>query len=137
MPEDFDSANLAELTQRVFDDLDRRDFDAAMIPFAPDAVWESNVLETSFEGTAAIREFFERWTAAYDAFEVQTEDIDDFGNGIILCVFMNRPRDDIGESSLRFALVSVWERGVIRRVVAGEDITGARATAKRLAAERG
>jgi ketosteroid isomerase-like protein len=129
--------DLVELTQSVFDVADRGDFDAAMIRFAPDAVWESEVLEASFSGTAAIREFLERWSAAYDAFEVRTEDIHDFGNGIVLCVFMNRPRDGVGEPSLRFALVSVWAGGVVRRVMGSEDIARARSAAERLAEDRG
>lgn len=137
MAQESTNPNLVELTQRVFDELDRRDFDAAMIAFAPDAVWESEVLETSFTGTAAIREFLEHWSAAYDAFEVQAEDIDDLGNGIVLCVFMNRPLDGVGEPSLRFALISVWEDGVLRRVIGSEDIAGARSTAVRLAESRG
>jgi hypothetical protein len=136
MAEESTVPDLVELTQGVFDAADRRDFDAAVVPFAGDAVWESEVLETSFNGIAAIREFLERWSAAYDAFEVRTEDIHCFGNGVVLCVFMNRPLDDVGEPSLRFALVSVWADGVIRRVIGSEDIAGARAAAERLAEER-
>ena len=133
--EESTSVDLVELTQRVFDAADRRDFDAVMTLLAPDAVWESEVLETSFEGVAAIREFLERWSAAYDAFAVQTEHIHDFGSGIVLCVFMNRPPDGVGEPSLRFALVIVWAGGVVRRVIGSEDIDGARAAAERLVAE--
>jgi SnoaL-like domain len=137
MSEESTTPDLVELAQRIFDDADRRDFDGAMIPFAPDAVWESEVLETSFRGISAIREFLEHWSDAYDKFEVQTEDIEDLGNGIVLCVFMNRPLDAVGETTLRFALVSVWANGVLRRVIGSEDIDEARAAAERLAQERG
>jgi ketosteroid isomerase-like protein len=133
--EESTSADLVELTQRVFDAADRRDFDAAMSLLAPDAVWESEVLETSFDGLAAIREFLEHWSAAYDAFAVQTEHIHDVGSGVVLCVFMNRPLDGVSEPSLRFALVVVWADGVVRRVIGSEDIDGARAAAERLAEE--
>ncbi len=137
MAEDATTPDLVELTQRIFDAIDRRDFDAAMIAFAPDAVWESEVLEDSFNGTRQIRDFLERWSAVYDAFEVQTEDIDELGSGVVLCVFMNRPPGDAGEPSLRFALVGVWADRVLQRVIATEDVTGARATAKRLAESTG
>ncbi len=137
MSEEPTAPDLVELTQSVFDALDRRDFDDALVLFARDAVWESEVLETSFKGVAAIREFVAHWFSAYDSFEVQAEDIHDCGHGVVLCVFMNRASDGVGEPNLRFALVVVWTDGVVGRVIGTEDIAGARATAKRLAKERG
>ncbi len=123
MPELPTSPNLVELTQRVFDAVDRRAFTEALVPFAKDAVWESEVLETSFEGVPAIKDLMEHWSAAYAAFEIKAEDIHDFGQGVVLCVFMNRPTEGVGEPSLRFALVIVWTDGAIRRVIATEDPT--------------
>ncbi len=137
MPEEPPPADLVALTQSVFDAMDRRDFDEALTPFAPDAIWESEVLETSFEGVAAIREFVANWSAAYDAFEVQAEDIHDFGQGVVLCAFINRPTARVREPSLGFALVVVWTDGLIRRVIGSEDTAGARVAAERLADERG
>jgi hypothetical protein len=136
MPDESRVTELAVLTQSVFDAVDRRDFDAALSRFAIDAVWESEVLEASFEGPATIRAFMARWSAAYAAFELQAEDIHDFGAGIVLCVFMNRPRHDLSEPNLRFALIIEWHEGLVRRVVGSEDIAGAHATAERLAGER-
>ena len=138
MAEESEPADLVELTRQVFEAIDRRDFEVALEHFAPDAVWQSEVLETSFEGVAAIREFLERWSAVYEAFEVRTEDILDVGYGVVLCVFMNRSRpvEGLGEPRLRFALVIAWNQGVVERVVGHEDIDAARSTAARLAAER-
>jgi ketosteroid isomerase-like protein len=128
--------DLATLTRQVFDAVDRHDFDAALGFFAPDAIWESNVVEARFEGLAAIRDFLERWRGAYEAFELQTEDIREFGNGVVLCVFMNRSRpseDEESEPSLRFAMAIVWTEGLVSSVTGSEDIDEARATAERLA----
>jgi len=138
MSEEPEIPDLVELTRHVFDAADRRDFDAVGAAFAPDAVWESHVIEATFEGRAAIREFFERWWAAYDAFDVQAEDISEFGNGVVLCVFHNDSRAPDGEREpgLRFAMVILWSDGVVARVIGEEDIDAARTAAERLAAER-
>ncbi len=139
MPEEPATPDLVELTQRAFDAVDRRDFDVALSLFAPDAVWASEVLETNFEGAPEIREFLERWSSAYEAFDVQAESIIDFGSGVVLCSLTNtRPAiDGVSEPGLRFALVIVWAEGVIRSVRGDEDLDEARAAAERLAEERG
>jgi ketosteroid isomerase-like protein len=138
MSEESASPDLVVLTQSVFDAVDRGDLDGAFGAFAPDAIWVSEVLETTFEGMPSIRRFIERWTSVYEAFDVQTEDILDVGNGVVLCVFMNRSHDPdgAGEPTLRFALVILWADGAIQMVTGDEDIAGARATADRLARER-
>jgi len=136
MSKESPSPDLVELTQEVFDAVDRQDFDGALSRFALDAVWESEGLEASFKGVEAIREFMLRWSAAYAAFELQAEDIHALGGDVVLCVFMNRPTGGVSEPSLRFALVIVWTEGLVRRVIGTEDVAGARATADNLAAER-
>ena len=136
MAEEYPSPDLVEPTRRVFDAVDCGDFDDALESIAPDAVWTSEVLEMTFEGLPAIRGFLEQWSSAYEAFEVQAEDIVDLGNGVVLCVFMNRSsqQDGVSEPLLRFALVIVWATGAIRRVTGDEDIDRARAAAEQLAA---
>jgi ketosteroid isomerase-like protein len=135
MPEGSVRPELVELTREVFDAADRGDVDGALASFAADAVWESQVLERSFEGVPAIKAFMERWLAAYAAFDVQAEDIEDLGGEVALCVFRNRPTDRIREPSLRFALVVVWAEGLVRRVIGSEDVPAARAIARALAAQ--
>jgi len=138
MSEQASTPDLTELTQRIFDAVDRGDLDSALVAFAPDAVWDSQVLGASFEGHEAIRAFLERWTEVYEAFEVQTQDISDLGGGVVLCVFMNRsrPTEEAGEPSLRFAMVVVFVDGLVWRVKGSEDIGEARAEAERLAVKR-
>jgi len=64
-----------ELQKRLTEAANRRDLDAVMSFYAPDALWESRPLGTSFAGAAAIRGFHEDWLAAYEEYEGQTEDI--------------------------------------------------------------
>jgi ketosteroid isomerase-like protein len=129
-------SELAGLTGRVFDALAGRDFDAALEFFHPDSVWESEVLEIRFEGLPAIRDFLERWSAAYASFVIRAEDVRHVGNGIVLCVFTNESplTGDEREPRLRFALVITWAGGLVRRVVGYEDIDRASASAERTAA---
>ena len=138
MSEETANPDLVELTRRVFDDVDRGDLDSALSVFAQNATWVSEVLDTTFEGRPAITRFIERWTSVYEAFEIQTEDIRDCGNGVVLCVFMNRSRDpdSADEPTLRFALVILWSGGAVQMVTGDEDLDAARATAERLAEER-
>ena len=138
MSEESTTPDLVESTRRAFDAADSGDFDYALSLFAPDAVWTSEVLEETFDGLPAIRAFLEQWSSAYEAFAVQAEDILDLGNGVVLCVFMNRSPQVEGaaEPLLRFAMVILWADAVIRSVRGYEDIEAARAVAKGLAQER-
>jgi len=138
MPAEPATPSLVELTRQVFDAADRGDFDAVISRFAPDAVWDSHVIDARFEGVAEIRAFFERWFAAYDAFDVRAEDILDLGSGVVVCVFMNesRPSEQEREPGLWFALVILWSGELVERVIGEEDLAAARATADRLVEER-
>ena len=59
MPEDPTTPDLVELWSRFFEAVNRRDFDAMLGFFAPDAVWETEDTGAvgTFEGRAAIRGF--------------------------------------------------------------------------------
>ena len=122
-----------ELTRDIFDAVGRGDFDLAVALFRPDAVWESEVLEARFVGTDEIRAFMERWSLAYDGFEIEAQDITDYGSGVLLCQFMNRQGPDGDEPPLRFALTVVWRDGLVAHVLASEDLERAQAGASRLA----
>ena len=136
--EELAGPDLVGLTRSVFEALARHEFDAALELFREDAVWESQVLETRFEGLPAIRDFMERWFAAYAAFDTQAEDVRHVGNGIVLCLFTNESRPAGGDSEprLRFALVIAWVDGLVHRIVGYEDIDRASADAARLATTR-
>src|ERR1700736_6038872 len=84
MSEESTTPDLVELTRGYFEAASRRDLDAVMSFFAPDAVWETVSLGTNFEGVAAIRNFFEDWVGAYEEFEMEMEmeEALDLGNGV-------------------------------------------------------
>ena len=73
--------DLVGLWQEASDAFDRRDFDAAMSVFAPDAVWEVQPLGISFEGAAAIRGFLEDWRGDYQDYESDQEEGHNLGTG--------------------------------------------------------
>ena len=49
----------------------RGDLDAMMGFYAPDSIWDSPPLGTSFEGVEAIRGFYEDWMSTYDELEFE------------------------------------------------------------------
>lgn len=50
MPEESTTSDLVELIRDAFEAVNRRDLDAVMGFYAPDAVWEAVSLGTSFKG---------------------------------------------------------------------------------------
>ena len=50
MPEESTTPDLVELTRRLLEAVNRRDFDAAMGFFATDAVWESVGMKDQLRG---------------------------------------------------------------------------------------
>jgi ketosteroid isomerase-like protein len=130
--------DLVELAREAFEAADRRDFDAFVSIYAPDAVLESMGMATSFEGVAAIRGFFEDFTSAYEEYGVEPEEIRDLGNGVVFSVIVQQGRL-VGSSAqvqMRFASVGVFAAGVLVRHTLYTDVDEARAAAERLAAER-
>jgi ketosteroid isomerase-like protein len=74
----------------------RRDFDAMMSFFAPDAVWDlSSAGIGRFEGTAAIRSFHEDWIGSYEEYENELE-VQDLGNDVSFVVLSLECVDLVG-----------------------------------------
>jgi ketosteroid isomerase-like protein len=138
MPEESTTPDLVELVGDVFGAVNRRDFDAMLSHFAPDAVWEAAPLGVSFEGVAAIRGFFEDWIGSYDEFEMEPEEALDLGNGVVFSVSLQRgrPLGSTGVVQVRSGFVAVLVGGMIVQVMVYPDIDEARADAERLAEER-
>jgi ketosteroid isomerase-like protein len=141
MPEESTTPDPVELLRLFIGALNRRDFDAAERALAPNAVMEVVALGASFEGVAAIRGFYEEWTGAYDKFEIEIDEVLDYGSGIIFGVFTmhGRPVGGTGDVRYRIAQVQTWEDSVVVRITGapGNEIDKARATAARFAEERG
>ena len=97
-----------ERGHRFLEAANRRDFDAALSFFAPDAVWEARAFGTTFEGVAAISGFWEDGCPKGSAARVQAR------------------HGDAWE----------WVQGKIVRITSYLDIDKGRAAAERLAASR-
>jgi ketosteroid isomerase-like protein len=124
----------------MFGAANRRDLDVALSFYAPDAVWETVSLGTSFEGVAAIRGFLEDWLSAYERYEMEPEEIVDLGNNVVFVVvrLTARPIGSAGSALVRRRpLVFVWVEDMVARVTAYADsIDEGRAAATRLAESR-
>ena len=129
---------LVELGHRLLEAANRRDFDAMMGFWAPDAVWRYAGGYT-FEGRAAIRGFIEDMASSFDDLHAEVEETIDLGNGVVFSVIIltGRPVGSTGEVRLRYADVGIWTESVIEQVTGYWDLHEARAAAERLAEERG
>jgi ketosteroid isomerase-like protein len=138
--EESTTPDLVELGRGLYEAVNRRDFDAVMSFFAPDAVWESTYLEAS-EGVAAIRGVFEDLASPFEQLEVEVEEILDLGGGVGFAVIVvtGRPVASSGQVQQRNAFWAIWTEDKITRLkmYMYTDIDQARAAAERLAQERG
>ena len=140
MPEESMTPDLVELQKRSTDAANRRDLDAVMAFYTPDAVYDMSPTGMGvFEGHAAIRGFFEDWWDSYEEHEFEAKETLDLGNGVGFRVLIQkgRPVGSSGEVELHYAAVSVWEDGKIVRMTNFNDIDEGRAAAERLAESRG
>ena len=139
MAEESTTPDLVELGSRFLEAANRRDFDAMLSFFAPDAVWKGTALSSTFEGVAAIRGFWQEWFGSYEDWEIKPEQILDLGNGVGFAVIRQnaRPVGSTGRVQTRMASTSEWLEGLVMRFTVYYDIDEARAAAERLAEERG
>ena len=141
MPEESTTPGLEELARQSIDAINRRDFDAVLARYTPDAVWvaASPGIAGTFEGRDAIRGALEDAVAPYDDYETVLEEFRDLGNCVTFNVQLARGRPT-GSSVFvegRAAMVVVWADGLVERLTIYTDIDEARAAAERLAEERG
>jgi ketosteroid isomerase-like protein len=89
MSEESTTPDPAELTRRSFEAANRRDIGASVSIFAADAVWDLSPVGLGvYEGTAAIRCFFEDWIGAYEEYEVWDEEFVELGGGVTFAVLL-------------------------------------------------
>jgi ketosteroid isomerase-like protein len=124
-----------ELTRRIYEAADAGDFDAMMLLFRPDAVWDQPDGIETFEGVTAIRRFVEDWQGSYEEYDAEVEDIVDFGNGVTFAVSVQKGRlaGSGSDVSIRFPAIFTWAEGLIVRMSSYGDVDEARAAAERLA----
>ena len=132
--------DLADRIRALIEPANRHDFHELTSIYAPDAVFDTSAWELgTYEGHAAIRRLFEDWTGAFADFEIEDEDILDFGNGVVVAVFRQgvRPFGSSDHMQLRASWIYEWTDGMVVRVTTYRDIDEAHAAAERLAEERG
>lgn len=137
MAEEPTTPDLVELRRRAYEAGNQRDFDAMMSVFGPDSVCETQL--GTFQGTAAIRGFFEGWIGTYEDYEVELDEVVDLGNGVGFARVRQsgRPAGVDGHVQMSYGVVGVWVGGMIERFTSYMDIDEARAAAERLAESRG
>jgi ketosteroid isomerase-like protein len=116
-----------------------RDIERTLTFYTPDAVWDMSPWGMGiFEGTEAIRGFFEDWLGAYEEYRLEAEEIVDLGNGVVFAVLLQggRPSGSSGDVQLRYGSVGIWVDALQVRTTNYRDIDEARAAAERLAEER-
>jgi ketosteroid isomerase-like protein len=138
--EESTTPDLVQLWQQRCEAFNRRDLDATLWFYAPDAVLDvTRTVGITAEGSAAIRSFYEDWLAAYEELTVALEEPVDLGNGVTFAITRQDARllGSTGYVQQREGVIAVWVDGLMTRHVFRQDIGEARAAAERLAEERG
>ena len=136
MAKESTTPHLVELVRFTFEAANRRDFDAILDFYAPEAIWLGTVDDA--EGVAAIRDLWVSYYSAFEELRLIVDDVVDFGNGVVLAPHRHVGRL-VGGAALSERRVFVY-KFVDGRVVQARDfadIDEARAAAERLAEERG
>jgi hypothetical protein len=148
MPEESATPDLVELTRRMFEVpggtawSQEAVVDTFTAFLAPDVLWESVGLGTTFKGLQASREFLGVWMARFEDYEIDIEEILGLGNGVVFVKSGHAGRPIGSPAHVRLPRevlvnVFVWERGLITHVVSSGDTPEARAGAERLAEDDG
>jgi ketosteroid isomerase-like protein len=139
MPEESTTPDPAELTRRAFEAVNRRDIDALMSFFAPDAVLDGRLVGGKYEGRAAIRGFLDEWFGSFAEFRYEVEEFVVLDGGVVLAVVNQeaRPVGVDGQVHLREGWTICWSAdGLLVRLTTHTDIDHVRAAAERLAESR-
>jgi ketosteroid isomerase-like protein len=131
--------DLVELARRLADALSRRDFEAMMSFFAPDAVWDGlGPGDERLRGLTAIRAMLVDWFRPYEEYEAEVEALLDLGCGVVFSVAVNKGRL-VGSGAVvqwRQGFVVLFDGDLVVHIASYGDIDEARAAADRLAEER-
>jgi ketosteroid isomerase-like protein len=133
---------LVELVRRCFEAISAGNLDEAQRVLTHDAVVDMRRTDgVVVHGLDAIRAFQEDWLAGYDEVVYTAEEIIDAGNGVAFVRVLQtaRPTGTTGHVSQREAHIWITEDGCFVRVIVypNSELDEARATAARLANERG
>jgi hypothetical protein len=120
MPEKSTTPDLVERWRQTNEAFVRRDFDAMMSFFAPEAVWGlSSAGIGGFEGADAIRRFHADWIGSYGDYENQVEALGPRQRRVVWGAFSGRsPRWERGQGA--------GTVGLYRHLGRGDDRAGDR-----------
>jgi ketosteroid isomerase-like protein len=119
-----------ELTRRAFEAVNRRDLDAVMGFFAPDAVLDGRAVGGLYEGRAAIRGFLEDWFDSFAELRMDVEDPVVLDDGLVLAVVHQegRPVGVDGHVHQREGWAIRWSAdGLLVRLTTDSDLDEVRA----------
>lgn len=139
MPEESTTPDTVELTRLAFEAVNRRDIDAVLRFFAPDAVFAGREWNL-YEGRAAIRGFLDDWFGSFTELRMEVEEFAVLDDGVVLAAVNQegRPVGVDGPVHQREGWAICWSPdGLLVRLTTYADIAEARAAAERLAQERG
>jgi ketosteroid isomerase-like protein len=140
MSEKSTTPDPVELTRLAFEAVNRRDIDAVMSFFAPDAVTDGRAAGGLYEGRAAIRGFLDDWFGSFAELRMEVEQSVVLDDGVVLAVVNQegRPLGVDRQVHQREGWVICWSAdGLLVRLTTHADIDEARAAAERFAEERG
>ena len=128
--------DLVELVRKQVEALNRRDLDGVMSSVAEVGVLDGRA--DLLEGRATIRDFIHDWFGAYEELDYELEEVSHLGGGVVFVVAIQDGRlvGSDGRVRQREGWVYLWVGGSIARLTTSE-VDQARATAERLAQERG
>jgi ketosteroid isomerase-like protein len=139
MPEESTTPDPIELTRLAFEAVNRREIDAVMSFFAPDAVLDGRAAGGLYEGRTAIRGFLNDWFGSFAELRMEVEEFVVFADGVVLAVVNQegRPIGVGGQVHQREGWAICWSADrLLVRLTTHTDIDEARAAAERLAVER-
>ena len=138
MPEESTTPDPVELTRLAFEAVNRRDIDAVMSFFAPDAVFDGREWNR-YEGRAAIRGFLDDWFGSFAELRMEVEEFVVLDDRVVLAVVNQegRPVGVDGQVHQREGWAICWSAdGLLVRLSTHPDIDEARSAAERLADSR-
>jgi ketosteroid isomerase-like protein len=139
MSQEHITATAVEQARRSFEAADSGDYEWMLSFYGPESVFDMAPWGLgTYAGLSAIRSFFEDWIGAFEEFSMTADEVVDLGQDVVFAVATQvaSSAGSPGPMRLQHAAVSVWEGGVITRVVNYPDIDAARAIAEQLSASR-
>ena len=127
----------ALITLRVFEYVKRRDWESVLSLAASDALWDMTPVGLgTFQGHQQVRQMWEEWSGAYEEWEINVDQVEDLGNGVVLVVNHQQGRlaGSSGHVHARGAFLFRWIDGRIAQATIFPDADEGHAAAQRVAA---